>query len=321
MDIENSLWVEAYRAKNLDDLVLPDNYRLKFQEYINNREIPNLLFVGPAGSGKSSLARILTSKNGVLSSPRNNLLSANGSAKKTRGISFVDDVIEPFLKTMPFGNDKLRIVFIDEADFLTDDSFASQRGVIEKYESNGRFIYTANYISKIPSAIQSRFQIFKFTQIPINFVTEYCKNILETENVEYKEEDLNFVIKELYPDIRKIVNTLQKNNVDGKIILGKDSTLTVEKKLINNIVELISSVKRKEKERINKLIGVIVNSLNGMDLEFRNIYSTLFFSKNIPVPVKIIINQYTNSHGQCLVPNMHFMAMIFEIIKCLNEKN
>jgi len=318
LDIENSLWIESYRPKVLKDLILPDNYREKFQSYIDNREIPHLLFVGPPGSGKSSLARILTSKQGILSHPSNNLLSINGSAKKTRGISYVDDVIEPFLKTMPFGNDRFRIVFIDECDFMTTESFESQRGIIEKYESNGRFLWTANYLSKIPPEIQSRFQIFKFTQIPINFVTDCCKNILETENIEYKKEDLNFVIKELYPDIRKIVNTLQKNSVNGKLILGKDSTLTNEKNLINNVVEVVFAVKKKETNRINKLITNIVDSLNIIDIDFRNIYTSLFYNNNIPVSAKVIINKYTNSHGNCLVPSMHFCAMVFEICKCLS---
>ena len=317
--ITDSLWVEKYRSKNLDDLILPENYRKKFQEYIDNKNIPNLLFVGPAGSGKTSLARILTSKQGILSHPSSNLLEANGSSQYTRGIGFVEKVIEPFLKTMPFGDDKLRVVFIDECDYLTDESFASQRGIIEKYESTGRFIYTANYISKIPEPVKSRLQVFTFNKIPINFVTDYCKKILKSENVEYKKEYLNFVIKELYPDVRKIVNILQKNNIDGKIILSKDSTLTDEKKLTNNVVEIISAIKRKESGRINKLISGIVSSLNETDLDFRNVYSSLFYNKNVPVPAKIIVNKYTNSHGNCLVPSMHFCAMVFEICKCLSK--
>ncbi|MBU0777908.1 AAA family ATPase, partial [Patescibacteria group bacterium] len=218
----SKLFVEKYRPKILDDLILPENYRKKLQEYIDDKNIPNLLFVGPAGSGKTSLARILTSKKGVLSSPSSNLLIANGSSKSARGIGFVDDIIEPFLKTMPFGNDKLRIVFIDECDYMTNDSFESQRGVIEKYEKQGRFLYTANYLSKIPEPVRSRFQIFTFDKIPINFVTKYCINILESENINFKKDDLDYVVKELYPDVRKIVNTLQKNSIDNKLIIGKD---------------------------------------------------------------------------------------------------
>lgn len=317
-DIIDSLWTEKHRPKKLDDLILSDNYRNKFQEYINNRNIPNLLFVGSAGSGKSTLSRILTSKRGILSLPSSNLLCANGSAKRTRGISYVDNVIEPFLKNNPSGDDKIKVVYIDECDYLTEECFKSLRSTIEEYVNVGRFIWTANYIAKIPNEIQSRFQIFRFFQLPINYVTEYCHKILNTENIKYNKDDLNFIIKEIYPDVRKIVNTLQRNTINGKLIINQNSSLTLEKNLVENVIEIISASKKNEKAKVNKLINVIANSLNEVDLDFRNIYSSLFYDKRVSVPSKIVINNYTNSHTSCLVPSMHFMSMILDVIKTLN---
>lgn len=318
MDFVSSLWVEKFRPKKLEDLVLSELYREKFQEYIDKKEIPHLLFTGPAGSGKSSLARILTSKNGIMSHPSGNVIQINGSSKSERGIEYVDRVIEEFLKSSPDGNDKIKIVYIDECDNMTKDSFRSLRGIIEKYENTGRFLCTANYISKIPPEIQSRFQTFSFKQISINFVTDYCKNILTNEGVEYKNEDLNILIKEVYPDIRKIVNTMEKNTIKRKLILSKDSTLVNEKKIITFISQLISYVKNKNMNMVSKSVTNIVEILNDTDLDYRNIYSSLFFNNDIPVPVKIIVNDYTNSHDECLIPSMHFMAMIFKIINCVN---
>lgn len=319
MELISSLFVEKYRPKIIEDLILPDNYRKKFSDYINCKEIPHLLFVGPPGSGKTSLARILTSRNGILSSPGNNLLMANGSAQSTRSIKYVENVIEPFLKTQPFGNDKLKVVFIDECDYLTDESFESQRGIIEKYEQQGRFLWTANHLSKIPPEVQSRFQVFTFKQIPINFVTKYCVDILESEQIKFEKDDLNFIIKELYPDIRKIVNTIQKNTIENELVLNKDSTLTIEKKLIDTVIDIVSAIKRKENGRINKLVTSVVNLLNEINLDFRSVYGSLFYNNNIPIPAKVIINKYTNTHGNCLVPSMHFCAMIFEICQCLGK--
>lgn len=318
MDFVSSLWVEKFRPKKLEDLVLSELYREKFQEYIDKKEIPHLLFTGPAGSGKSSLARILTSKNGIMSHPSGNVIQINGSSKSERGIEYVDRVIEEFLKSSPDGNDKIKIVYIDECDNMTKDSFRSLRGIIEKYENTGRFLCTANYISKIPPEIQSRFQTFSFKQISINFVTDYCKNILTNEGVEYKNEDLNILIKEVYPDIRKIVNTMEKNTIKRKLILSKDSTLVNEKKIITFISQLISYVKNKNMNMVSKSVTNIVEILNDTDLDYRNIYSSLFFNNDIPVPVKIIVNDYTNSHDECLIPSMHFCAMLFKIITCVN---
>lgn len=319
MNLEDSIWVEKFRPKELKDLILPDNYRAKFEEYIKEKRVPHLLFIGPPGSGKSTLARILSSKNGILNSPKSNLLIANGSSKKCKSITYTDEVIEPFLRHPPHG-DKLKIVFIDEADKLTQDSYDALRGPMEKYVKQSRFIWTGNYISKIPGPIQSRFQVFKFQQISIDYVFQYCRNILDSEKVKYSENDLTYIVKGLYPDVRKIVNSLEQSTVNGELIFNANILKTKEKEIIKLVVEIIDSINNKQNNRINKLITGMLDLLNESDLDFGEIYQTLFYTKSIPVPAKIVINKYTNNHGNCLVPSMHFMSMIFEVIKCLNGK-
>ena len=319
MKILDSLWVEKYRPKKLEDLVLTKDYSIIFKRFIDQNEIGHVLFSGPPGSGKTTFARILCSKNGVLFNKRDNLLEINGSAKETRGISYVQDVIEPYLRIPPLGNDHHKIVFIDEGDFLTEAAFNSLRHIMEKYSKHGRFILTCNYISKIPDPLQSRFQVFKFNQLPVEFVYDYCSKILRKEKIEFEEESLKFVISNLHPDIRKIVNTLQRSSVDNKLVVNKESVFTTEKKIMSSIVELVSCIEKGENYKISNCVNTIIELLQNEDLEYRSLYTNLFYMKKFPAPAKIIVNKYSNEHNNCLIPNMHFIAMVFDIIKILQE--
>lgn len=320
MKIEQTLWVEKYRPRTLKEVALSEDHYQEFGRFLKNKEIPNILLSGPAGGGKTTLARIVTSKAGVISQRDHNVLEINGSAKETRGIDFVDKVIEPFLKIPPAGQDKYRIVFIDEGDNLTEASFRSLRGVIEKYQVKyGRFILTCNYLSKIPDPVQSRFAVYMFKQLPMEFVDKYCKDILSNEKVKYQEEDLKFIIDNLYPDVRRIVYELQRRSINGTLKVNKDVALTSEKAIIGSIIEIVGYLKDKKPHKVNKLMTSIINLLDKQDLEFRNIYVNLFNSKQIPVPAKVIVNKYSREHQSCLVPSMHFAAMVMEIIQSVNQ--
>jgi replication factor C small subunit len=320
VDIVNALWVEKYRPKKLEDLVLPESYRLDFEKCIKNKNIGNIIFAGPPGSGKTTIARILASRRGVLNHPSDNLLEMNGSSKESRGINFVDQVIEPFLKIPPAGKDNFKIVFIDEADFLTDASFKSLRGIIEAYHEQNRFVLTCNYLSKIPDPVQSRFQTYMFKQMPIDFVVDYYKKMLDTENIKYSEDDIKYIIDGVYPDVRKGVQILQQSSHSGTLKINRNISLTNEKSIIGSVIEIVNYIKNDEVPKINKSVNDILSIVsNEYDLDFRSIYSSLFYRNEVPVNVKIIVNKYTNTHGDCLIPSMHFMAMIFEVIKSLQE--
>lgn len=318
MNLKNSMWVEKFRPKKLEDLVLPESNMKIFKEMFARQEIPNLLFHGPQGGGKSTLARIITSKEGVLQNRGSNLLTVNGSAKKSRGISFMDDVVEPFLRHPP-SSDKYKIVFIDEADKLTKDGFDSLRAMIEVFqESYGRFIFTGNYISKIPGPVQSRFMIFPFERIPKDYVLNYCKMIFEQENLECEIEDINMVIDMLYPDVRGILQALQKGSYSGKLEINKEDLITMENTLLGFILELIEYVDSNQLHKLGKVMDSILTILKDHDVDYPKIYEALFFKK-ISAPVKIIVNEFSQGHQNCLNPVMHFTAMLFDIIKTMGE--
>lgn len=319
MEILNSLWVERYRPKKLEDLVLPDNYRKDFEVCISKKEIGNLLLSGSAGSGKTALSRIICSKEGIIQNRADNVLELNGSAKETRSISYVQDVIEPYLKIPPAGSDPYKIVFIDEFDYFTDASFSALKNIMERFSQHARFIFTCNYISKIPEAIQSRCQHYVFKQMPVDFVMDYCKNILNTEKIAFEEKDLKFTVDGLYPDIRRIVNALQKSSLTGKLITDRNISTSNEKIIITNIMEIINFIQMNEDHKINGGINNIVKILGELDLDYRMIYSDLFFRDKVPAVAKVLINKYSNSHADCLLPHMHFLAMLFEVIQALQK--
>jgi len=327
LDIAEQLWVEKYRPKTINDLVLPERYIFDFKKSIERQEITNLLFSGPPGGGKSTLARILCSKEGVIHNRKDNLLTVNGSSQSTRGIGYIEKVIEPFLKIPP-AQDKYKVVFIDEGDNLTPDSYKSLRGIIEKYQIRyGRFIVTCNYVSVIPEAVRSRFTHYIFKQIPKEFAISYAQEILIKEKIEYEEKDVSFIIDQLYPDIRQIIDSLQKyskreatdKNKVGRLDVNEESVTTNEKKIMANILEIISYIVKNEDKKIGRPVGAIVEILKGEDLEYRGLYTNLFFMEKFPAPAKIIVNKYSNTHQASLIPSMHFMAMIFEIVKVLQD--
>ena len=319
-EIQESVWVEKHRPKNLDDLVLPEDHRKIFTRCIQKQEMNNFLFHGSPGGGKSALARIICSKNGLINFPQDNVLFINGSAKRSRSINFVEEVIEPFLKIPPL-KDKFKVVFIDEGDNLTPDAFKSLRAIMEKFlQSYGRFILTCNYVSKLPDPLRSRFDEFYFKQLPKDYVLTSCKKILDKELIQYKEEDISFIINSFYPDIRRIVNRLERCSQEGKkLIVDKDRVLSIEKKIIGYFLQLIDALVNNENHNINKNVDLIITEVSNPEISYEDIYTELFFNEKIPSNIKIIVNKYSNGHQNCLVPSMHFVAMIFEINSVMKQ--
>ena len=203
----NNLWVEKYRPKTIDEMVLSNENRAYFNTLKD--EVPNLLFVGTPGIGKTTIAKII-----VQDILKCQYLYINASDEN--GIDTIRSKVCGFSQTKSLDG-SIKIVILDEADGITIDGQRALRNTMEEYSSFTRFILTANYIHKIIPAIQSRTQYFDLNP-SVQDVLSRIVYILRTENVEVpttERVNLARVIKDNYPDIRKIINTIQKYSVSG----------------------------------------------------------------------------------------------------------
>jgi replication factor C small subunit len=207
------LWTEKFRPKTVDGYVfVDDTQREQVQQWIRDGSIPHLMLSGSAGTGKTTLAKILINELGV---DEYDVMWANGS-KEARKVEWVDKLIS-FCQTMPFG--AFKVVLIDEADYMNPNSVQpALRNLMEDYSQTVRFILTCNYPNKIIPPIHSRCQGFHITKTDHTEFTARAATVLVTEGVEFDLDILDTYVKATYPDLRKCLNLLQPNSQTGKLL-------------------------------------------------------------------------------------------------------
>jgi DNA polymerase III delta prime subunit len=207
MEIKNSLWVERFRPKSLGELVLDKATKDKFAEMIEQGDAPNLLFYGPPGTGKTTVARILMENINCETMELNSSLARGIDTVRQRVVNFV--VIR--------GNAKWRIILMEEADGLTSEAQESMRNLMETYSNRARFIFTANYPTKIIDPIRSRCQQVEFKEMPRKECMKKLEAILDAEKVKYDKETVMRLVDLFFPDMRSMINTMQLSTT-GKVL-------------------------------------------------------------------------------------------------------
>ena len=207
------LWVEKYRPTTLENYVGNETIKNKIEDYLKQGSIQNLLLHGVAGTGKTTLAKLLVKNIDC------DFLYINASDE--RGIDTIREKIQPFALSMGFND--VKIVILDEADYLTPQAQATLRHTIEACSATTRFILTCNYLERIISPLQSRCQTFEITPPSKREVSDKCQEILTKEKTLFYDNNIDDVINTHYPDIRKIINTLQGSVVDGQIKIDDNS--------------------------------------------------------------------------------------------------
>ena len=212
------LWVEKYRPKTISEYVFKDATQKRLiQGWVSDKSIPHLLFAGSAGTGKTTLAKVLINDLDV--QPADVLLI---NASRTNGVDDVRDLIVSFVQTIPWGD--FKVVLLDEADYLSPNAQAALRGVMEEYHTTARFILTCNYDHKIISAIKSRCQVFQIQKQDESEFFNRMVTILDGEGIEYDPYLLGTHVVATQPDMRKPINNLQANCVDGKLTINEESS-------------------------------------------------------------------------------------------------
>lgn len=300
---EHTIWTERYRPDTLDGYVGNDALRAKLQQYIDTQDIPHLLFYGTAGTGKTTAAKILVKNIDC------DYMFINASDE--RGIDTVRDKIKGFASTIGFK--PLKIVVLDEADFLGREAQPALRNMMEAHSATTRFILTANYIERIIDPLVSRTQVYKLTPPSKKDAAIKLSEILKSENVEYEKQTIAQIVHAYYPDIRKIINTAQLQTRDGKLQVSVEQLIGQDLKL--KVVDtLMSSLPLKEK--VNQIRQFVADQ---QIQDFTEMYQILYAHVEDYAPNKvpetiIAVAEGMFRDGQVVDREINFVATLYTIL-------
>lgn len=297
----NTLWVEKYRSADLDSYVGNENIKTTIRKYLEQNDIQNFLFYGPAGTGKTTLAKLIV----------NNLdcdyLYINASDE--RGIDTIRDKVSGFAMSASFS--PLKVIILDEADFLTIQGQAALRNVIETYSRTTRFILTCNFVERIIDPLQSRCQVLKIVPPSKQDIAYHLMDVFKSEEVDCSADDLKTIVNQFYPDLRKMLNTAQLSIRDSEVVV--DKSIIVSSNYMSQVVKELSSPKPNWKN-----IRQIIANANVQD--FESLYRYLYDNASIYADgnegmVAIYINEYSYQSNFRIDKEINIMALIAKLIE------
>ena len=302
--MSHSLWVEKYRPCDLQTYIGNEHLKSKVKIYLESEDVPHLLLYGKAGTGKTTLAKIITSN-----------IDCDHMYINASDENKVDDVrnkIKTFASSVGFKS--LKVIILDECDYLTPNAQAALRNLMETFSKHCRFILTCNYVERIIDPIQSRCQSYKVVPPSKKEVAQQMVNILKQENCTFELDDVALIVNAGYPDIRRVINSAQRQIVDGKLKIDTSSVIQNNYKL--QLLEMLSNG-----SKLNDVRQLIAdNSISDYSELFRLLYDEVDNygnGKQSECIMNIAEAQYQDVH--VVDKEINFMSLIIRLIRILKK--
>ena len=300
--MSHSLWVEKYRPTDLSTYVGNEHLKEKVKAYLESEDVPHLLLFGKAGTGKTTLAKIITSNIDC------DYMYINASDENK-----VDDVrnkIKTFASSVGFKS--LKVIILDECDYLTPNAQAALRNLMETFSKHCRFILTCNYVERIIDPIQSRCQSYKVVPPSKKEVAQQMVNILKEENCQFELDDVAMIVNAGYPDIRRVINSAQRQIVDNKLKI--DTTSVIQNNYKLQLLEMLSS--NAKLNDIRKLIAD--NSISDYSEIYRLLYDEVDnYGKGKQAECIMNIAEAQFQDVNVVDKEINFMSLIIRLLRLL----
>lgn len=300
--MSHSLWVEKYRPKDLSTYIGNEHLKSKVGIYLESEDVPHLLLYGRAGTGKTTLAKIVV-----------NNIDCDSMYINASDENKVDDVrnkIKTFASSVGFKS--LKVIILDECDYLTPNAQAALRNLMETFSKHCRFILTCNYVERIIDPIQSRCQSFKVIPPKRVDVARHLVHILEDEDVSYDLDDIRLITDASYPDIRRVINSAQRQVVDGKLKIDTSSIIQNNYKL--QLIEHLSNG-----SKLNDVRQLIAdNSISDYSELYRLLYDEVeVYGKGKVAECIMNIAEAQYQDVNVVDKEINFMSLIIRLLRIL----